>query len=719
MHPTPQTVRFVTWTFILLFISLVSGLYFWSEKKYETMAGTTTNAPEASNTRASTGLASHWTFDREHISGTTITDRVGSNTGTSSGSPTPTIGKFGQALDFDASDDHINVASATSLDIDATEDFSLAGWFNRDLFAADHTIVGKRNGQADTDDGYIVYIDDTNDNLVFEVSDTGDTDEYSVASTATFTTVGWHHFVAVWDQDSATGTEVYIDGVASGTDTGTIANIGDLTEAVDFRIGSESDGGNRFDGKLDDIRFYSSALTASEAYQLYTSGNATVNAPVEDPLSQSLLGYWKIDEGTGTSTTADSSGNGNTLTMTNADAEDWQTGQIGPYALDFNGTDEYLTIASPSSVLDFAAGASFSLTGWFNRDLFVNDHTILSNVAAQGNDGYIVWIDGNDSLYFLAGDNADTDSYQIQSTATFAATGWHHFAVSWEDDRDADLYIDGALDASTKTGTFASVDDLTNALAFRIGAETDAGNPFDGKLDDVRVYGYPLSASDVLKLYQTTAPAQPVDTGLVGHWTFDGPDIQNLTAIDKSGKGNHGTITGTTKTIGKLGQGLSFDGTGDYISMGTSFDISSKPFSLSAWVRPTSYADYGTIFAKRDSWNASDMRFSWTLGIPTDFGIYFSSPATNLFFMQNDALPLGAWSFLAVVVEASSTHLYVDGILEETLGSFTLGTDASAEVRTGNVPVDGDIFSGSIDDLRAYNRALSANEILNLYTLGR
>lgn len=149
----------VSWFFIIFLLLAGAGGYFW----YRSEAGVTTSAPEASNTRVSTGLVSHWTFDREHISGTSITDRVGSNTGTSSGSPLAASGKFGQALDFDASDDHINVTSAASLDIDATEDFSIAGWFTRDTFANDHTIVAKRNGQADTDDGYIVYIDDATD----------------------------------------------------------------------------------------------------------------------------------------------------------------------------------------------------------------------------------------------------------------------------------------------------------------------------------------------------------------------------------------------------------------------------------------------------------------------------------------------------------------------------------------------------------------------------
>src|SRR5919109_3965900 len=55
--------------------------------------------------------------------------------------------------------------------------------------------------------------------------------------------------------------------------------------------------------------------------------------------------------------------------------------------------------------------------------------------------------------------------------------------------------------------------------------------------------------------------------GLVGWWTFDGSDISGVQAYDRSGNGNRGILTsGPTRTIGKIGQGLQFDGVNDYVS---------------------------------------------------------------------------------------------------------------------------------------------------------
>ena len=442
-------------------------------------------------------------------------------------------------------------------------------------------------------------------------------------------------------------------------------------------------------------------------YDFESKAGMQLNAPVEDPLSQSLRGYWKLDDGSGTNAT-DSSGNGNTLAMTGSPS--WVTGNIGPSALDFSGSGQYLSVADPASgVLDFADGADFSLTGWFNRDTFTADHTIVAKKTDQAtNAGYVVWIDAStDTVNFEISDGADT--YEADSTTTFTSTGWHHFTAVWDDNRGASVYIDGGLNGNTETST-SSIGDLSNANAFRIGAESDAGVPFDGKLDDIRIYGYALSADEIKKLYNTTSPAQPVDTSLVGHWTFDGPDIQGSTAIDRSGFGNNGTITGTTKTIGKLGQGLSFDGTSDEISvLGPTI---TNTHSFVAWIKPSgnlggynSLVESDTTFIGvylQDS-SSSQCSFVQTLNF------YYSSTS----HCSNTEITDDIWTHVAVINNAGSVTFYVNGA--------PAGTATSAPGYTAGMIGNGNStsFKGSLDDVRMYNRALSVTEVTNLYTIGK
>ncbi|MBI1833213.1 MAG: hypothetical protein HYR90_00080 [Candidatus Andersenbacteria bacterium] len=213
-------------------------------------------------------LLGYWKFDEGQ--GTSAGDSSGNgNTGTLTNTPrwiesinSTTTYDNPYSLDFDASDDYVTMGDVATLDVNDTADLVISGWFNRDTFTTDDTLVAKRNGQAAGDTGYIVYIDDSEDDIRFEISD--DTDEYQLDSATTFTATGWNHFVIVWDQDSAANSEIYINGVDdNATDTGTIANIGTAVNAVDFRFGGESDGGELFEGKLDDVRVYSAVLSAA------------------------------------------------------------------------------------------------------------------------------------------------------------------------------------------------------------------------------------------------------------------------------------------------------------------------------------------------------------------------------------------------------------------------------------------------------------------------
>lgn len=220
-----------------------------------------------SNSSLANGLSLYYRFD----DGTdvTVTDSSPSdNTGILVNGPVwTTEGYIEGALDMDGSDDYVRASDGTDLNMGDGDNFTIAGWFNRSTFATDDTLVAKRNGTDATDVGYIAYIDDATGRLVVEVSD--GTDEYSIQSSATFGSTGWHHFAFVWNDASSADTDLYIDGVVdNGTVTGTLTDIGDLSNVVDYTVGAESDGGNPFDGQLDEHRFYTRLLSAGEVVTL-------------------------------------------------------------------------------------------------------------------------------------------------------------------------------------------------------------------------------------------------------------------------------------------------------------------------------------------------------------------------------------------------------------------------------------------------------------------
>ncbi len=445
--------------------------------------------------RLESGLGAYFPLDEN--TGTSATDTsTNGNNGTLTNGPTWTTGQIGTAVDFDGSDDYITVTDPDVLDVADTRNFSLTGWFNRDTFTTDDTIIAKRNGITASDTGYIVYIDDATDKLTFEVSD--GTNEYQVESASTFTATGWHHFSIIFNDTSASLIKMYIDGISeTTTKTSILAAVTSMANSVDFRIGAESDAGNPFDGKLDEIRFYNRTLSDEEAVQLYRLTSPTGT-------DTGIKGYWPFNGGDTTATLAmDRSGAGNIGTLTNSPTK--KAGKIGQ-GIDFDGTDDYVSVPDNAS-LDIGDTDDLTITGWFNRDTFTTDDTILAkrNGVSTSDQGYIAYID--DSTDKLTFENCDAssgcDEYQLESTSTFTAAGWHHFAIVWDQDSasGSEIYIDGVADSATDTGTIGNIGDLSNSVVLAIGAESDAGNPFDGKLDEIRVYKRALTSSEIAALY--------------------------------------------------------------------------------------------------------------------------------------------------------------------------------------------------------------------------
>ena len=207
--------------------------------------------------------------------------------------------------------------------------------------------------------------------------------------------------------------------------------------------------------------------------------------------------------------------------------------------------------------------------------------------------------------------------------------------------------------------------------------------------------------------------AQDITSGLTGHWKFD--EGTGTTATDSSGSGNTGTLTnGPTWTTGKIGNAVSIGGS-SYVSVNSTLDVAALPFSLSLWVNPTNFNDYGTLIGKRTSYSASGMRFNLDLS-QGNGSVLLQSASSNLNFTYVPSL--NQWTLLTVVVRSGATDLYVNGTLTQTLGAFSLGTGASSQVRMGNAADGPDQYAGSLDDMRVYTRVLSASDISALYSLG-
>jgi hypothetical protein len=123
----------------------------------------------------------------------------------------------------------------------------------------------------------------------------------------------WHHFVLTWDTD-ADEVKGYLDGVLVGTATG-LGQMTTMSGGNVFLARNSINTNSYWNGHLDEAAMFTRVVPIGE---LYVAGQQPINLTG----SSGLIGYWRMEEGTGTSI-ADSSGNANTGTLTNAPT--WST----------------------------------------------------------------------------------------------------------------------------------------------------------------------------------------------------------------------------------------------------------------------------------------------------------------------------------------------------------------------------------------------------------
>ncbi|MEI8096833.1 MAG: LamG domain-containing protein, partial [Candidatus Moraniibacteriota bacterium] len=237
----------------------------------------------------------------------------------------------------------------------------------------------------------------------------------------------------------------------------------------------------------------------------------------------------------------DFSGSGNIGTLQNSPT--WIDGKIGK-AITFNGTNNYVGMGNLTS-FNFGTG-NFSYCAW-----------VKTTSSTQGQiAGKDMWAYNSWGAYTNAGkvrfeikiENPPGRGYYAE-TATINDGVWHHVCGVYDRHASVSAYSDGVLANATDISGDAAYS-ITNTGSFNLGG---IAAYFTGSIDEVRVYNRVLTQAEITKLYQTTATAK-VNTsqntqstsGLVGLWSFNGPDISGTTATDRSGNGNNGTLGGSS-----------------------------------------------------------------------------------------------------------------------------------------------------------------------------
>ncbi|KAF5413098.1 MAG: hypothetical protein C5S38_07260 [Candidatus Methanophagaceae archaeon] len=221
--------------------------------------------------------------------------------------------------------------------------------------------------------------------------------------------------------------------------------------------------------------------------------------------------------------------------------------------------------------------------------------------------------------------------------------------------------------------------------------------------------------------WQFTTCAGGMD--LVGEWDFD--DGSGNTSADASGNGNDGSIYGAKWTTGKLGYALEFDGVDDYVDACSLWGYENiSEWSIAFWLNFNALEDGGLI-SKPGYWLTGH-----------DFTSIYHKTNDRLYFGYGGTLGYGGWStlFYPVVDEwyhigltvsmVNESHsniiMYVNGAFhDDVVVDWGPMKGSTAHLRIGGrAQGDGKPINGTIDEVKIYREALTAEEILADYEAG-
>jgi hypothetical protein len=444
------------------------------------------------------------------------------------GGPTPVNGVPFEPFPFEASratrssakagdSNYLLVEDDPSNDV-GDGDFSVSLWARVDKDPANFIKLFQNRTdnrpfwQAETNHGGIIFNirDIDGGNAEFETSDLFNGN------------IGWHHLVFV--RDTANGNiRAYIDGEEDAVSEDE-PNVGTLEGAVALGIGAENDGAKPFEGDLDDFRLYGVALTAEQVAAIYNDGKGDFGAEAETAvtLQDDLKGWWLLGENA--TTEAETIGGGDTITLSSifehtgnsvpaipegspelVAGNPFSPSPFGENRATRSGPGPNFLLVPSHESFNFA-DESFSVSLWARSENGGGQYDKLFQRNLGGNtfwqaetanfDGAVIW-----NIRSGSGDqNAEIKTENIFD----GNTDWHHLVFLRDaDNEELRAYVDGVLsiDDGGTAGVESDVESLEGGGDLGIGAENNGAQPFEGDIDDFRIYDVALTEADVLTIY--------------------------------------------------------------------------------------------------------------------------------------------------------------------------------------------------------------------------
>ena len=640
------------------------------------------------------GLVGRWMFDEG--SGTLAADSSATpHNGTLVNGPAWTAGTRGSALQFNGSNTYVNVPNSVDL---GGGSFTLAAWIWRDG-GIERKFLDKWNDDSGAFQfSFQVYQDSK---LWLSIRQTNGV-EAIPRGTTVIATGQWYHVAAVADAPSHT-VSFYVNGAAEPLQSnpnwdGTVRSV-----AMEMNIGRKTSNWDYWQGKIDGVHVYNRALSQSEVQNVMNvqvtdlSGNPLdgephANLPSGDGTpGGDFTATFKIDAApvAANQSVATPAGVAKPITLSASDADNdplsW-TIVDQPAHGSLSGTAPNV-IYTPDGT--FTTGDSFTFK--------VNDGAVDSNIAT-------VTISIPTTVTALS----------FTPGATFTAPPASITATFSQNIDSASVNASSVkLVRAGPDGVFDTADDvLINPAGVSVNANTATLD-----LTGVKV------PNDTYRVLLPGGQASAPSAGLLAYYTCN--ENQGTTLGDFSGHGYDGVLVGnSTWGTGFSGSALKFDDTNGYVEIShpPAGDLGTGDFTVAFRIKTTD-ANFQVIGNRHSTTHAPFWTVRATAAGKMELEIDQDTNGTN-YNADFGTAPINdnSWHHIVVTRTGATLTIYVDGALDATsTGPGTANVTNGGEVLIGDNPFvglnPGDKFAGLLDDVRIYNRLLTAPEIQTLSTV--
>ncbi len=229
-------------------------------------------------------------------------------------------------------------------------------------------------------------------------------------------------------------------------------------------------------------------------------------------------------------------------------------------------------------------------------------------------------------------------------------------------------------------------------------------------------YNYPPRSRHIFALQGGEAVCTPPPSDMLSLWKGDN------SALDTMGVNDGTLVNGATYAPGKVNEAFSFDGANDFVTLSNPMPNMTE-LTLSVWTYYAGGSSVGTIFMDADSQGGNDFLLDMT---DSAIGIRADKSGAGLAYEDGNAvtgLSLGnSWHFITWTMTGTESKIYLDGSLVRTIaeGGNNIGYHASNPSigRWWDQNGSKKYFTGLLDELAIFNRALSASEIAAMYNEG-